>query len=349
MQIDEGTTTIAPVERPLEDGWTLPASWYSDPNALALEREHIFASAWQYAGPLEWVADRGCFFAAQVGRVPVAIVRGKDGALRGFVNVCRHRGHLVVSGEAAARRSSARTTRGPTTSTERCGRRPAPSASQGSTRRVSRSFPCPSARGDLRLRESRPAAATPLEEALGDLPSIVAASGIDLDAVRFHSHHEWPIEANWKVVMENFLECYHCPTAHPGFSKVIDVAPDAYRLQVHPTFSSQVGSVRESALSGNGRAAYTPRSDVAQAQYHFLFPVTTVNIAPGIPNIGLERYIPDGPARTIEVTDYYFGTDASDEEIAELMAWDSQVAEEDVSLVQSVQRGLESGAVRRGA
>ena len=56
--------------------------------------------------------------------------------------------------------------------------------------------------------------------------------------------------------MENFLECYHCPTAHPGFSKVIDVNPDSYLLQVHPTFSSQIGPVRASALAGNGKAPY---------------------------------------------------------------------------------------------
>ena len=126
------------------------------------------------------------------------------------------------------------------------------------------------------------------------------------------------------------------------------MGPDAYQLQVHPSFSSQVGSVRESALAGNGNAAYTPHTDVAEAQYHFLFPVTTVNIAPGIPNIGLERYVPEGPRRTIEVTDYYFGPDAAFTEIEELMAWDSQVGEEDVSLVQSVQRGLESGTVPQG-
>ena len=190
--------------------------------------------------------------------------------------------------------------------------------------------------------------AAPLEAALGRLPEIVAESGLDLDAIRFHSHHEWPIEANWKVVMENFLECYHCPTAHPGFSKVIDVSPDAYALQTHATFSSQIGPVRQSALAGNGKAAYTPLGDVVQAQYHFLFPSTTLNVAPGIPNISMERYNPDGLRRTIEVTDYYFGADASDEEIAELIAWDTQVAEEDVSLVQSVQRGLESGAVPQG-
>jgi len=126
------------------------------------------------------------------------------------------------------------------------------------------------------------------------------------------------------------------------------VSPDAYLLQVHPTFSSQVGPVRASAVDGNGRSAILPRGDVTQSQYHFLFPSTTVNIAPGIQNISLERYIPDGLRRTIEVTDYYFGVDVPDAEIDELMAWDNQVAQEDVSLVQSVQRGLDSGAVPQG-
>jgi carnitine monooxygenase subunit len=129
---------------------------------------------------------------------------------------------------------------------------------------------------------------------------------------------------------------------------VIDVDPDAYALQVHATFTSQIGPLRASALAGNGRAPYSPRGDVSQSQYHSLFPSTTVNIAPGIPNIALERYLPDGLRRTLEVTDYYFGADASSDEIEELMAWDDQVAQEDVSLVESVQRGLESGAVPQG-
>ena len=64
----------------------------------ALERERLFARAWTYAGPAEWVSEPGSYFAAQIGHVPVAVVRGSDGVLRGFVNVCRHRGHLVVEG-----------------------------------------------------------------------------------------------------------------------------------------------------------------------------------------------------------------------------------------------------------
>ena len=342
------TRHIPRIERPLEDGWTLPATWYSDADVQALERERIFAGSWTYAGPAEWVAQAGSYFAAQIGHVPVAVVRGSDGVLRGLVNVCRHRGHLVVEGAGCRE-------------TLQCPYHAWTYDLDGTLRRAPRSEREPGFDpGGLSLAPVSvgtwgPFAfvnpdphARPLGEVLGGLPALVAESGLDVEATRFHSHHEWPIEANWKVVMENFLECYHCPTAHPGFSKIVDVNPDSYLLQVHPTFSSQVGPVRASALAGNGNTPYTPRGDVVQAQYHFLFPSTTVNIAPGIPNISLERYVPDGPHRTIEVTDYYFGADTSPEEIDELMAWDNQVAEEDISLVQSVQRGLDSGAVSQG-
>ena len=334
------------VPLPLEDGWTLPASWYSDEPVHALERERIFARAWTYAGPAEWVRGPGSFFAAQVGHVPVAVVRGSDGTLRGFVNVCRHRGHLVVEGTGCREtlqcpyHAWTYALDGSLRSAPRGGREPGFDPSGFSLLPVS-----VGTWGPFVFVNPDPAAA-PLEDMLGDVASIVAESGLRLDELRFHSHHEWPVESNWKVALENFLECYHCPTAHPGFSKVVDVAPDAYRLRVHPTFSSQVGPVKPSAL--DGAAPYTPRGEVTQAQYHFLFPATTINIAPGIPNVAIERWVPDGTKRTIEVTDYFFGPDAADAEIEELMAWDTQVAEEDVALVEAVQRGLDSRMVEQG-
>ncbi len=348
MATRQATETISPIDHPLEEGWTLPAAWYSAEDVFTLERERVFATTWQYAGPAAWVETAGSFFAAQIGHVPVAVVRGKDGTLRGFVNVCRHRGHLVVEGTGCRE-------------TLQCPYHAWTYDLDGSLRRAPRSEREPGfdpagfsllpvsvdTWGPFTFVNPDPAAA-PLADTLGGLPDLVAQSGLDLGSLCFHSHHEWPIAANWKVVMENFLECYHCPTAHPGFSKVIDVSPDSYLLQVHPTYSSQVGPVRDSALAGNGKAPYTPRGDVVQAQYHFLFPSTTVNIAPGIPNVSLERYLPDGLRRTIEVTDYYFGADVSETDIEELLAWDNQVGEEDVSLVQSVQRGLDSGAVPQG-
>ena len=342
------TSSIPTLEHPLEDGWTLPASWYANAGVLALERRRIFSRAWMYAGPSEWVAQPGSYFAAQIGHVPVAVVRGSDGVLRGLVNVCRHRGHLVVDGTGCRE-------------TLQCPYHAWTYDLDGTLRRAPRSEresgfdPSGLSLAPVSVDTWGPFVFAnpdpdppPLHAALADLPDIVAASGLDVDAIRFHSHHEWPIEANWKVVMENFLECYHCPTAHPGFSKVVDVDPDAYALQVHPTFSSQIGPVRASALSGKGDVPFVPVGDVKQSQYHFLWPNTTVNIAPGPANISLERWLPDGIGRTIEVTDYWFGADVPPEIVQEVLDWDDQVGREDTDLVIAVQAGLDSGTVPQG-
>ena len=74
---------------------------------------------------------------------------------------------------------------------------------------------------------------------LKGVPALMEASGLALDGLRFHSHHKWEQEVNWKVALENYLECYHCAVAHPGFTELVDVSPDAYRLEEHRWFSSQ--------------------------------------------------------------------------------------------------------------
>ncbi len=336
------------LQHALDDGWTLPAAWYSDPAVMARERERVFSSTWQYAGWTDQVAEPGSFFASVAGHIPVAIVRGRDGELRGFVNVCRHRGHAVVEG--SGRRE-----------TLQCPYHAWTYGLDGVLRRAPRSEREPGfdvsafsllpvsvdTWGPFVFVNADPEAG-PLSEALDDVPEHVAASGVDLDRIRFHSHHEWPQEVNWKVALENYLECYHCQIAHPGFSKVIDVDPDSYRLISGAMSSSQLGPVRRAALEGRGKVPYDPRGEVRQSQFHFLFPNTTINIAPGPQNLSIERWVPVGPRTTIEVTDYFFDPDESDERIQELLEFDNQVAEEDVSLVLSVQRGLDSGQVPQG-
>src|SRR5215210_4536860 len=81
----------------LERGLSLPAAWYTDPTIAALEMERIFRRTWQYVGRVEQVAHVGDYFAGAVGDVPIVVVRTEEG-LRGLVNVCRHRRHLVMSG-----------------------------------------------------------------------------------------------------------------------------------------------------------------------------------------------------------------------------------------------------------
>jgi len=340
--------TVPPLEHPLDEGWTLPASWYSDGGVAALERERIFARTWQYGGPAEQVAAPGSFMATQAGHIPIVVTRDREGILHGFVNVCRHRAYTIARGCGSRE-------------TLQCPYHAWTYELDGSLRKAPRSeretgfdpadfslLPVSvDAWGPFLFVHPDPDAA-PLAETLGELPAIVARSGLDLSTLAFHSHHEVPIDANWKVALENYLECYHCPTAHPGFSKVIDVDPDAYALTISPTFSSQIGPIKASALSGKGSVPFVPVGEVKQSQYHFLWPNTTVNIAPGPANISLERWVPDGTGRTIEVTDYWFGVDVPEEIVAEVLEWDDQVGQEDTDLVVSVQAGLDSGMVPQG-
>jgi phenylpropionate dioxygenase-like ring-hydroxylating dioxygenase large terminal subunit len=341
-------TSVPPLDHPLEDGWTLPASWYSDASVAALERERIFARSWQYAGPAEHVAKPGSFATTQAGHIPVVVTRDREGVLRALVNVCRHRASVI------ARDNGCR-------ETLQCPYHAWTYELDGSLRRAPRSereegfdpaefslLPVAVDTWGPFLFVNPDACAVPLADVLGELPAIVARSGVDLSTLRLHSHSEWPIEANWKVALENYLECYHCPVAHPGFSKVIDVDPDSYALSASPTFSSQIGPIRASALSGNSSAPYTPMGDVTQSQYHFLGPNTTVNISPGPQNISLERWVPDGTGRTIEATDYWFGADVPAEIVQEVLDFDEQVSREDTDLVVTVQAGLNSGAVSQG-
>ena len=88
--------------------------------------------------------------------------------------------------------------------------------------------------------------------------------------------------------------------------------------------------------------------ELRQSQYHFVWPNTTINVAPGPLNLSIERWVPVGPRTTVEVTDYFFGPDVTEERIQEVVEWDTQVAQEDVALVEGVQAGLDSRAVPQG-
>ncbi len=348
ISADPLSVSVPPLVHPLEDGWTLPASWYSDEGVAALERDRIFARSWQYGGPAEHVAEPGSFMTTEAGHIPIVVTRDRDGVLRGFVNVCRHRAYVI------ARDNGCR-------ETLQCPYHAWTYELDGSLKRAPRSereagfdpadfslLPVSVDTWGPFLFVNPDPDAAPLSETLGGLPEIIAGGGVDFSKLRLHSQHKWPIEANWKVALENYLECYHCPVAHLGFSKVIDVDPDSYELSVSPTFSSQIGPIKASALNGKGNVPYVPVGEVTHSQYHFIYPATTINISPGPLNISLERWVPDGIGRTIEVTDYWFGADVPPEIVAEVLEFDEQVSNEDTDLVVRVQEGLNSGTVPQG-
>ena len=312
---------------------TLPFSWYSDDELLRRERASIFARSWQYAGRAADVAEPGSFLTSDAGGVPILVTRDGEGTLRAFANVCRHRGAVLTDGCG-------------TRETIQCHYHAWTYDLDGSLRAAPRSdreeqfdkdewslLPTSVGTWGPFLFVNPDATAEPLEEWLGELPEILAQV-IDVDAVAFHSRIEFGANANWKVVVENFLECYHCPTAHPDFSAAVDVHPDRYRLEPHPTFASQYCEAR---ASSDGRG-----------QFHLLYPNTGINVFPGPANLSIGPIAPHGPNRAERYLDYFFAPDADAKWLEEFFEFDNQVGREDTALVESVHRGMASGLLDHG-
>jgi phenylpropionate dioxygenase-like ring-hydroxylating dioxygenase large terminal subunit len=336
------------IREALAGGATLPAAWYSDPAMLRLEQEAIFRRNWQYAGHVEQVAEPGDWFTTSAGTIPIVVTRDQAGNINAFVNVCRHRGHIVMTG--AGHRASLQCPYHAWTYDLDGTLRKAPRSEreQGFDPEAFSLLPVQiDALGPLLFVNPDPEA-SPLAEALGPLSGHLEAAGLDLDRLRFRVRREWEIASDWKIAVENYLECYHCPVAHPGFSKVIDVDADAYLLSSDGLVSSQFGTPRESILSGDGDAPYDPHGDVKQAQYHLLWPNTTINVEFGPGNLSIDATRPDGPGRSRGATDYFYYEEVPDETAQAMMEFGIQVGNEDAALVESVQRGLDSGMVPQG-
>jgi phenylpropionate dioxygenase-like ring-hydroxylating dioxygenase large terminal subunit len=312
----------------VKPGQSLPSHWYVDAGRLDDELDRVFDGSWQYAGPTELVAEPGTFLTTRAGRVPIVVTRDTDGQLNALVNVCRHRGAEVARERNGKRKSlqchyhawtydlDGRLRAAPRTEGLDLDGIALPAASVGTW-------------GPF-VFVNPDAEAAPLEETLGELPAIVDEAGVPLDAIRPRRTASYEIQANWKLVVDNYLECYHCPVAHPGFSRAFDV--DDYTLTEYPTFSVQ----------------RTPGREAGEGLYAFLWPNFTLNVYPGPGNVSVNLFVPVAPDRTLAVFEYYLADAVTDAEADEFVAFVDQVQREDTELCESAQRGLRSGRLERG-
>jgi len=342
--MDDRTDQLAALDR----GESLSARWYTDHSITEQEIARVFRKSWNYVGPLAELTKLGDYVTGYVGGVPVVVVRN-EGGLSGFVNVCRHRRHEVMKGRGNARAMQ-------------CGYhawtydlmgclRSAPRAA-GEANFSLADFPLLPIRAEALgpfVFVNLDSDARPVRDYYGAILDLIADSGVDLQTLELRSREEWQSPSNWKTMLENYLECYHCAIAHPGFSAAIDVRPEAYNLTAHGWFLSQVGPVRASAVEGRSKVRiYDVRGEVAQSQYHLLWPNTTININPGFPNLSIDVWVPDGPNVTRGLSEQYFAPGVSEKFAADLIAFNKEVAAEDDRLTESVQRGLLGGMPDRG-
>jgi phenylpropionate dioxygenase-like ring-hydroxylating dioxygenase large terminal subunit len=316
----------------VQAGSALPVHWYDDPSIFELEKEIIFRRTWHYVGSTEWVDKPGDFYSTTVMGVPVVITRDKDGQLHGLVNVCRHRACEVVWEERGNKPALQCRYHGWTYNLD------------GSLLAAPRAMQLPSF-----CKEDYPLFRVsvgnwgpwlfvclsddpqPLAEQLGELPQKVAEHGVLLENYRYRYSEKHDVAANWKVVVENYLECYHCPINHPGLSGALLV--NSYVIENHDTFIVE----RAQHVDEQKRPV-----DDAIYSYNYLWPTLIMN-AFGGQSAFARRLMPVSPTRTLVSYDLYFSPELSDEEARDVAEFGCQVFREDIPLIESCQRGLSSG------
>ena len=326
--------TDSQLARRLEQGETLPAEWYVSPAVFVAENANIFRKCWQYVGHAGQVRSAGDFFTTRLGDIPIVVTRDDSGVLRTMANVCRHRGSEVVL-ECAGNRKTLQCHYHGWTYNLDGSLRAAPRASEQTSFAKENLSLVPFALeqwGPLIFVNPDPLAGS-FREINAGLPALFERAGIDLGRLTMVRRDLYDLSANWKIVIENFNECYHCPVAHPKFSELIDT--DAYSSDTaNEYFSSYYGPII--GVSNNG------------VNYVTLWPTMMFALSAKPHAMQVLRTWPLDAHHTRETIDYYFSEEVSESEIREYVELSDLVQREDVVLCESVQRGLDSGVINHG-
>ena len=301
---------VAAVRQPTERARMLPPRAFHDPAVFAYEQAAWFGGGWACVGREEDALASGAYFLVELAGARLIVARGDDGTLRCFHNICRHRGATLVE--------------------EPCG--------------ALVRFQCPyhawvyDLRGRLRqprhtetledfdltengLVEVRLAiwqglvfldlsgTAPPLDGFLGDLPGHLAR--YDLGALRRAHAIDYDVRANWKAIVENYSECYHCPGVHPQLNRITPYNLGAYLPGEGPWTGSWMEVVgdfetlsTDGAMHGRPPIAGMRPEDDKRIYYFVLWPNLLLSLHPDY----LMTHIiwPLAPGRTRVVCEWFF-------------------------------------------
>jgi phenylpropionate dioxygenase-like ring-hydroxylating dioxygenase large terminal subunit len=329
-------TNLAETGSGLERGLTLPTSWYTDPEFLKIEREAIFARSWQYAGHTSRVQETGDYFTCMAGHIPIVVLRDTEGQVRAFLNACRHRGYKIAEGEGCRQSLQCHYhgwtygLDGRLRAAPRSEREPAFDASGISL------IPIRCETWGPLIFVNPDVDAGPLEDTLGEIPALAESRGLDLDAFPFRRRHEYDLASNWKVMIDNGIECYHCPTCHPSFAELYHVDSENYQLD-----SYDKCFVHSSRLKTSAPDAY-------DYQMYYVWPNFMMSVRRERGFFPLVVY-PVDATRSVMVGEFYFSAELYDEAaVDEQVEFANQTLYEDVEIVGKVQEGLNSGLLPAG-
>ncbi|MEZ0069727.1 Rieske 2Fe-2S family protein [Streptacidiphilus sp. MAP12-20] len=338
---------------------TLPGDAYTSAEVFAAEQERIFESLWFCAVRASDVDAPGRFRTVQVGRESVIVTRSRDGAVRAFLNVCRHRGAQLCSEESGEVRRTLRCTYH-AWSYDLDGRLvAAPNlATMPDIDRTTYGLIAVHVREWLGyvwvcLADEPPSfeldvvgAAT---ERLGDPEAIERYQAAELAVGR---RIRYDVAANWKLIVENFMECYHCATIHPELTDVLPEFARGYAAQYYVGHGAEFAPKAEGfTIDGSAGVArianVTPEQD---RRYYAITvkPQTFVNLVPD--QVIVLRMFPLAADRTIVECDWLFRKDVVDAgtDLSRSVELFHRVNLQDFDACERCQPGMSSRAYARG-
>ena len=328
---------------PLAQAYTIPAAWYTDPRVAHLELQSVFSRNWQAVGRLAQLEKPGDYITASVANEPIVVVRGRDGKLRAFYNVCRHHAMTVMNEPCGHAEHMRCPYHGWTYNLE------------GELRGMTefegvKNFE----RADNGLVPVRvepwenfvfvnldPSAAS-LHDFLGSLVKLVKPLGFG--QLKFVERRSYIQNCNWKVYVDNFLDGgYHVPHMHKGLNSVLDYTN--YTIENVDRCCVQSSPVSVDAKS-EASAAATRKGD--RAYYFWQYPNFMLNWYEGYLDTNL--VLPLGVDRCEVIFDFYFGdtSEANMPYVRESIGVSELVQQEDIVICDGVQRGLSSRAYQAG-
>ena len=344
------------VNEQIECAHTLASRFYTDPAILDIEKTRIFLRTWQLVGTLNHscgeadgvrstIADPESFFTADVAGEPIIVVRDKHGVLRAFSNVCRHRAGPIALGSGCKNVLRCQYHGWTYTLDGRLIGTPDVEGVEFFDRSTMGMVPLRLEIWEQFIFVNFDLQAEPLALYLGKIPEQV--HGFQFEGLQFAERRDYIINCNWKVYVDNYLEGYHIPIAHPGLMREIDYAN--YRTDTYRYYSQQFAPIRAMKAGENAERFYAPGSGLQQAAYFWIFPNLMLNIYPD--NVSTNLIVPISHDKTLTIFEWFFHDVADSgvqERIQRAIAFSDQVQQEDIGLCENVQRGLRSATYDRG-
>jgi len=306
-------TTMARLETPFVS--TLPGRYYYDPAIYEMELERIFSQMWVCVGRADAITGAGAYEVVTVGRESIIVVRGRDDVLRAFLNVCRHRGARLCN-EASGKLKGSIQCRYHAWTYGLDGRligAPNVLSDEQFERALFGLLPVALEVWEgliwLNLGDDPASIADQLNEPIIErFGGYTAFARYDVGNLKVGKRITYDVQANWKLVLENFMECYHCGPMHPEFCRLL---PGYKTGDVSDYVNGEAVSLAENveAFTITGKASRPPLprllpEDLRHYYGFVLQPNVLLNLLHD--HVVMHWLIPNGPGRTVIMCDWLF-------------------------------------------